>query len=292
MKTRIILIVHFLILTFLTLNAQDKKYNGYINDTHVHLRYESESPYRDGRTALPKDLIRNYNQSKYKRVGVIVMAPTNNIEKTKAQNDSVIAFCKRHSKFYPICSVHPNDEKLALDEIERLAKLGVKFLKLHSITQDFDVASSNVSSIVQKCTENKMIILFDGLNPFDPAQNGKFLMLALQNPESRMIIAHMGGADFHDFAILIALNKLKWFPQNIWFDLSGISDIYADSPYEDQIVWTCRKIGIEHILYGSDFPYTTPEDAITDTQNLGFTDDELSKIFYENSEKLFNSFKK
>ena len=292
MKTQIILIVHFILLTCLTLNAQENKYSGYINDTHVHLRYEIESPYHDGRTSLPEDLIRNFNQSKYKRVGVIVMAPVNNIEKTKAQNDSVIAFCKRHLKFYPICSVHPDDEKLALDEIERLAKLGVKFLKLHSITQDFDVASPNVSSVVQKCAENKMIILFDGSNPFDPAQNGKFLSLALQNPESRMIIAHLGGTDFHDFAILIALNKLKWFPKNIWFDLSAISDMYADSPYEDQIVWTCRKIGIEHILYGSDFPYTTPDDAITDTQNLGFTEDELSKIFYENSEKLFNSFKK
>ena len=292
MKTRIILMVHFIFLTLIMLNTQCKKYNGPVNDTHVHLRFDKESPYKDGRTALPEDLIRNFSDSKYKRVGVIVMAPTNNIEKTKSQNDSVIAFCKRHPKFYPICSVHPDDEELALDEVTRLAKLGVKFLKLHSITQGFDVASPNVESIVQKCTEHKMIVLFDGLNPFDPAQNGKFLTLAVQNPDSRIIIAHMGGIDFHDFAILIALNKLMWFQKNIWFDLSGISDMYADSPYEEQIVWTCRKIGIEQIIYGSDFPFTIPDDAIQDTQNLGFTEDELNKIFYENFEKLYNSFKK
>lgn len=290
MKISIIVLSNLMFLTLFMLNGQDTKQNVPINDTHVNLRYGKESPYNDGRTALPEDLIKNFSDPKYNRVGVLVVAPKNNIGKTKSQNDSLIAFCKKHPKFYPICSVHPDDEKLALDEIDRLAKLGVNFLKLHSITQEFDVASPNVGAIVEKCTEHKMIILFDGSNPFDPAQNGKFLMLALQNPDARIIIAHMGGTDFHDFAILMSLNKLMWFQKNIWFDLSAISDMYADSPYKEQIVWTCRKIGIEQFLFGSDFPYTTPDDAINDTRNLGFTDDELYKIFYENSEKLYNSF--
>jgi predicted TIM-barrel fold metal-dependent hydrolase len=100
----------------------------------------------------------------------------------------------------------------------------------------------------------------------------------------------MGGTDYQDFAILTSLNKLNWFQKNIWFDLSGISDMYADSPEKDQIVWICRKIGIEQILFGSDYPYTTPEDAISDTKALGFTKDELHKIFYENAMNLYQSF--
>ena len=288
----IIILSNLMFLTLSISNGQDIKQKVLINDTHVHLRYEKVSPYNDGRTALPEDLIKNYGDPKFNHVGVIVIAPKNNIGVTKSQNDSVIAFCNKHPKFYPICSVHPDDDTLALDELDRLAKLGVNFLKLHSITQDFDVASPGVAAIVEKCAQHNMVILFDGSNPFDPAQNGKFLMLAVQNPDARIIIAHMGGADFHDFAILISLNKLVWFQQNIWFDLSAISDMYADSPYKEQIVWTCRKIGIEQILFGSDFPYTTPEDAINDTRSLGFTDDELYKIFYENSEKLYNSFRK
>ena len=179
-------------LVLFMVSCQENKQNFPINDTHVHLRYGDDSSYIDGRTAKPEDLIKNFSDPKYNHIGVIVVAPRNNIGVTKSQNDSVIAFCKEH----PICSVHPDDDTLALNEIDRLAKLGVNFLKLHSITQDFDVASPGVAKIVEKCAEHNMVILFDGSNPFDPAQNGKFLMLAMQNPDARIITAHMGGTNF------------------------------------------------------------------------------------------------
>jgi hypothetical protein len=149
MKRKALIFFSLVSLTLLIFQSQVFAQDQAVCDTHVHLRYGKESPYKDGRTALPEDLISIYSHPEYKHVGTIVVAPIHNIEETRSLNDSGITFCQRHSKFYPICSVHPDDEQLALDEIERVAKLGVHFLKLHSITQDFDVASPPVDAFVK-----------------------------------------------------------------------------------------------------------------------------------------------
>jgi hypothetical protein len=39
---------------------------------------------------------------------------------------------------------------------------------------------------------------------------------------------------------------------NIYFDISAIMVLVADSPIEDEFVWTMRNIGMDRLLLGSD----------------------------------------
>jgi predicted TIM-barrel fold metal-dependent hydrolase len=65
-------------------------------------------------------------------------------DRTRQKNDELIALAKRHTKLMPIASVHPYAGAAALEELKRLAGLGVKVIKLHPHTQQFDVTDSRV----------------------------------------------------------------------------------------------------------------------------------------------------
>ena len=56
----------------------------------------------------------------------------------RANNDAHLALASRHAEMMPIATVHPYDGTTALDEVDRVAGLGFKVLKLHPHTQRFD----------------------------------------------------------------------------------------------------------------------------------------------------------
>ena len=38
------------------------------------------------------------------------------------------------------------------------------------------------------------------------------------------------------------------------FDISGTVLLAADSPIEQEFIWTLRNVGIDHVMLGSDYP--------------------------------------
>jgi hypothetical protein len=45
-----------------------------------------------------------------------------------------------------------------------------------------------------------------------------------------------------------------FFMDNIYFDISGTVVLAADSPIEEEFVWTILNVGVDRILLGSDYP--------------------------------------
>ncbi|MDP2274903.1 MAG: amidohydrolase family protein [Archangium sp.] len=218
---------------------------------------------------------------------LIVIAKRGDVEGTRVQNDAVIAFARKSGgHFFAVCSVHPMDGEAAVAELERVAALGVKVVKLHPNTQRFDVGAPEVAALIAATAQQKLVVLFDGFSPFDANQTGKFLMLAVQNPEARMILAHAGGPKFDEFVQFGMLRPFPWYQRNVWVDLSATAHFFADSPYEDQLVWLARQIGVDRVLFGSDFPIDSPAHAAEDFRRLGFTAEEEQRIFHDNAVEL------
>jgi predicted TIM-barrel fold metal-dependent hydrolase len=226
-------------------------------------------------------------QANVEKSGIIVMAPRGDLPATRALNDKVIAAARAsNGRLFPIASVHPDDGAEALAEMERLRAQDVRILKLHPNTQHFDVGSPAVEAVVKKAAELGLVLLFDGYSPFDADQTGKFTLLAVKNPEARIVLAHMGGPGFHDMALFGILRQFPYYQRNLWFDLSATAHFYVDSPYEEQLAWVARKIGTDRILFGSDWPVDTPAHAVEDCQRLGFTEAEQRELFYTNALQL------
>jgi hypothetical protein len=257
---------------------------------HMHVAFDEQKAKGFGLRYVPTpdNLLGHIDHPRIEAAGAIVMANKPGIERTREINDALHAFVNEHPKrLFAIGTVHPADGQEALDEVARIAELGFTMLKLHPNTQDLDVSSDEVAAVVEKAGEVGLPVLFDFSGALNAGNFDEYLQLALGHPETQFVLAHMGLTKFDETVVLSALEQYSWYRDNIWFDLSAIAHVYADSPYESQLRWTIRRIGVERFLFGSDFPYRSPDNAIDDLERLGLTRKEQRKVFYENAASLF-----
>jgi len=205
----------------------------------------------------------------------------------RAGNDGIIALAAKHPKMMPIATVHPYDGPAAVAELERVAPRGIKVLKLHPHTQKFDPDDPRVLTLVRRAGELGVIALIDNANIL-PGDSEKLFNLALKAPRTKFIFAHLGAMNFRFWNILKAARTAQGvFGDNIYFDISAIVVLVADSPIEDEFVWTMRNVGIDHVLLGSDYPQYSLEQNVTALGSLALDESEKAKIRYENASALF-----
>jgi predicted TIM-barrel fold metal-dependent hydrolase len=261
-------------------------YHGAIIDTHAHLRLGEDDAVSANHPKGTAELLRLDDAAGVEHSALIVIARQGQLERTRAQNDAVVAASRQsQGRFYPVVSVHPADGAAALAELDRVAALGAKVVKLHPNTQNFDVSDPAVASVVQKCGELGLIVLFDSYKPWDPGEIGKLLLLSIQQPKTRFVLAHMGFSGFRDTVSFAVVGKLG-MGGNVWFDVSAIATTYADSPLEAELVWTLRQVGIQHVLFGSDWPVDTPAVAVDAVRRLGLTPEEQQGVLHDNAAEL------
>jgi hypothetical protein len=205
----------------------------------------------------------------------------------QADNDGLIALAAKHPKMMPIATVHPYDGSAAVIELERVAAKGIKTLKLHPHTQKFDPDDPRVLTLLRRAGELGVIALIDNANIL-PGDSERLFNLALKVPKTKFIFAHLGAMNFRFWNILKAARTAQGlFGDNIYFDISAIVVLVADSPIADEFVWTMRNVGIDHVLLGSDYPQYSLEQNVSALDRLALDESEKAKIRYENASALF-----
>lgn len=253
-------------------------------DVHVHLR--------DGETSLLA------YEAEVEAAGIELsglgamwfggphQARQGDLDAIRAGNDGVIALAEKRPEVVPIATVHPYDGQAALDELARVAEAGVRVLKIHAHTQRFDVSDPRVEALVRRAGELGMIVLTDNANIL-PGDSEKLFNLVVRVPETKFILAHIGGLNFRFWNILALARTADGFAMdNLYFDISGPVLLAADSPIEAEFVWTLRNVGIDHVLLGSDYPQMGLDDAVDALEKLDLTDEEEAKIRAGNALKL------
>jgi predicted TIM-barrel fold metal-dependent hydrolase len=208
------------------------------------------------------------------------------VERTRRSNDALIALAARHPKMLPVATVHPYDGEAALTELQRVAARGVKILKIHPHTQKFDAADPRVLALVKQAGDLGIVVLMDNASIL-PGDNEKLFNLALQAPKTKFIFAHMGGLNFRFWNILkLARTAEDLFANNVYFDISALVTLAADSPVEEEFVWTMRNVGMDQLLLGSDYPQLSLPQTLQALDRLGLGEGEKAKIRYDNARKL------
>lgn len=264
--------------------AAAPRYRGPIIDFHAHLGTPEQSGVIDGPQG---DLLSLDDEAGVTRSALIVIAKKGDPAATRKANDELIAkTTASNGRFFPAASVHPLDGKDALDELARLAARGVRVIKLHPRAQNFDVGGPEVAAVAAKAGELGLVLLFDSYSPTDADEPGKFLMLAITHPTTKFVLAHLGSSRFLEFSIFGMLRKFTYYKRNVWFDLAMTAHVFADSPYEDELVWVTRLIGTDRIVHGSDYPVDSPGHAVADLMRLGYTAEEQQQILHDNAAAL------
>ena len=114
-----------------------------------------------------------------------------------------------------------------------------------------------------------------------------------RNPTLKLLVGHLG--EIFPFILKRIDERAKNYPRqpavneqlpgyyfknNIWVTTSGQ---YSHEAFQ------CTKdvLGIEHILFGSDFPYEYPEEVDEFCDNLSISKVEQEKLFFKNAEDFF-----
>ena len=248
-------------------------------DMHVHL-WNGDQSYNKYISQLDS------THQHVTKFGGILIAKKGEPAQTRAKNDELIALSRQYPKLLPVCSVHPSDGDSAIRELTRLAQLGIKIIKLHPHTQKFDVTSGQVLKLCQKAGELGIIILMDNAN-IKPGDSENLFDLAVKCSKTNFIFAHMGALNFRFWNILpLARTAEGFFMDNIYFDVSATLILMADSPLEEEFIWTIKNVGIDKVLLGSDFPQFTLKQATDALEKLNLTTSEKNKIRYENANQL------
>ena len=209
------------------------------------------------------------------------------LAKIRAGNDKVIALAAAHPDVLPIATVHPYDGDAALAELARVAAAGVKVLKIHAHTQGFDVADPRVEALARRAGELGITVLMDNANIL-PGDSEKLFNLVVRVPKTKFILAHIGGLNFRFWNILALARTADGFGfENLYFDISATVLVVADSPVEEEFLWTLRNVGLDHVLLGSDYPQIGLDTTVEAFERLDLTADEKAKIRSGNAMKLF-----
>jgi hypothetical protein len=219
----------------------------------------------------------------------LTIAQRNDLDRTRARNDAVLKLARDSGGFFfPVCSVHPADGAAAIEEVGRVSGTGAAWLKLHPTKQDFDVADPMVAGVVRAAAEHGLPVLFDAYSPWDANQPGKFANLATEVPESRLILAHAHGPGFAQLLVYDVLARYPEWRRNVWVDLSVTGLMLAGGPLAEQFAWVLRKVGVDRLLFGSDYPIDDPLAAVGAIIDLGFTDEEQAAILHDNAAALLS----
>lgn len=174
--------------------------------------------------------------------------------------------------------------------IENVSDSKIDGIKFHSYIQRIE--EKHFNKIVDICIkiENKIkFICIDtsygslGLYKYD---NLKLAIKILEKIKKiPVILLHSGGSRIID-AMHIAMDT-----PNVFLETSFSLPFYMNSNIEKDMAFVYKKIGCERVLYGSDFPYVSFKESISQTKEFfnkyDFSDKNIENIFYNNVQRNF-----
>lgn len=180
--------------------------------------------------------------------------------------------------FTGLGTLHPDSERPEHD-FDELVALGLKGVKLHPDFQRFEADSKKAMRIYQLCAEADLpVLVHTGDYRFDYSNPNRIARILQMFPKLNFIGAHFGGWSVWDEAV----RMLSGF-DNIVVDTS--SSFYALG--RDRCRELIRKWGADRVMFGSDYPMWKPQPDIRCLMEMGLTEDEYRRIFWDNAANIF-----
>jgi len=268
-------------------------------DVHVHLEHEDEGSAADaaaakhfrGAAARGPAALAEYYRSRH--IGCVVFTVDERLTGRPAvSNQTVAKFAADNADIaIAFASIDPHRGADGVREARELVSAGVvRGLKLHPPLQQFFPSDRIAYPLYEVFAEAKLPVLFhtghSGIGTGMPGGGGIRLKygnpmdiddVAVDMPDMPIILAHPS-FPWQDEAISVCMHK-----PNVYIDLSGWSPKYF-SPTLVQYANTVLK---QKVLFGSDYPWITPERWLADFEKLPIRDEVRPLILKENAARLF-----
>ena len=228
-------------------------------------------------------------------VGVVLPVATNPA-KVQAMNDLSLQLSGVHCLEYFGC-IHPFMEN-AEAEIRRIARAGLKGVKIHPVYQGVDIDDKRFVRILEAAGSENLIVVthagddvgFPGVRHCSPAMIRNALR---QAGPVRLVAAHMGGWRNWDTVTEQLLDTSVML--DTAFSLGRIVPRAGENYYneeelklleEDAFCKIVRAFGSERVLFGTDCPWENQTESVKRIRSLPLTDEEKQNIFCNNARTL------
>ena len=267
-------------------------------DTHVHFHAESAGNAADeaarkyfgytDATLSPREIAAYYRSRK---IGCVVFSVDERLTgRPQVPNDEVLALAAENADIMiAFSSVDPTRGADAVAEARRLIKAGTRGFKLHPPVQQFHPNDRAVYPFYEVINEARLPVIFhtghSGIGTGMPGGGGIRLKygnpmdiddVAVDFPDMPIVLAHPS-FPWQDEALSICLHK----PQ-VFIDLSGWSPKY----FPPSLIQYANTLLRQKMLFGSDFPFITPERWLADFEKTSIREDVRPLILKENARRL------
>ncbi len=225
---------------------------------------------------------------------VVFGFPWQRSETTHLNNSYIMEAVKRFpGRLLGLCCLDPF-MKDPVSEIERCLAgglTGVGELAFYDRGLDDEVLKA-LAPVMSFCLEKNLPVMIHTNEPVGHEYPGKAPMtlrqiagLIKRFPENKIILAHWGGGLF--FYSLMK-KEMQGLLKNVYFDTAASPFLYEIRIYK----YAIEMVGLDHILFGSDFPLLKPERYFKELEVAGLTTAQITAICGLNAARIMNIEKK
>lgn len=191
--------------------------------------------------------------------------------------------------------MHPDFEGWH-SELKRISDSGIKGIKLHPIYQGVSIDDKRYLRIIERAGELGLVVMihagwdigFPGNENSMPEKISRVLGRA------KIILAHMGGwrcwqeaeelfSGREGVYIDTAFSLGRFTPENDgYYTKPEQCELLSD----DEFLRMIKSFGAEHVLFGTDSPWSSQAEDVKAIYELPLSEREKSMIFYDNAAKL------
>jgi predicted TIM-barrel fold metal-dependent hydrolase len=248
-----------------------------------------ESIYRSPKAKLAgvRELISNMDEGGVDR-SVIFGFPWEKAENYQRHNDYIIEAVQRYpDRLIGFCCFSPMAPG-GPEEAERCLKAGlsgVGELAVYGSGLSLDAVRA-LKDVMELCSGLDVPFLLHANEPVGHQYAGKAPMTLAQiygflkaYPKNRIILAHWGGGLFF-YALM--KKEVREVLKNVWFDTAASPFLYAPDIYR----FAGEIIGVEKILFGTDYPLLKPERYINEIESTGIAEGAMEQIMGLNAQEV------
>jgi hypothetical protein len=147
---------------------------------------------------------------------------------------------------------------------------------------------SRLAPIMEICQAFNLPVMIHTNEPIGHTYPGKtpntmaqIYRLVGKFPQNKIVLAHWGGGLFF-FSLL--KKEVRQRLHNVYFDTAASPYLYEPSVYRLAV----DLVGVEKILFGSDFPLLPPSRYFDEMKSAGLSEEEMRRICGLNAAALFN----
>jgi len=233
------------------------------------------------------DLIEAMDENRVDK-SVVFGFPWKNSAVFKPHNDYILEMVQKYSDRLIGFGCFEPAGKNVVAEAERCIAAGVSGIGELAFYQTGidESALDRLAPIMELCAGRDLPVLIHTNEPVGHEYHGKtpitmaqIYRLINRFPRNKIVLAHWGGGIFF-FSLL--KKEVKESLKNVYFDTAASPYLYDSEIYQiaDKI------IGVDKILFGSDYPLLPPTRYFSEMAQAGLTKIQLEKISGENTRQL------